>query len=63
MIENSILAVGRQGRKALVFGLSFPSTELVEYAARLTAGAARPHSRAGRSPRIPARRPDPGGQS
>jgi 4-hydroxy-2-oxoheptanedioate aldolase len=34
MIENSILAANRQGRKALVFGLSFPSTELVEYVAR-----------------------------
>src|SRR4051812_46483862 len=34
MIENTILKKNRQGLKALVFALSFPSTELVELAAR-----------------------------
>ena len=34
MIENTILKKNRQGLKALVFGLPFPSTELVELAAR-----------------------------
>lgn len=34
MIENSILKRNREGYKALAFGLTFPSTELVELAAR-----------------------------
>lgn len=34
MIENTILKKNRQGRKALAFALPFPSTELVELAAR-----------------------------
>lgn len=34
MIENTILAKNRQGLKALVFALPFPSHELVELAAR-----------------------------
>ncbi|MGH2459443.1 MAG: hypothetical protein ACRDIY_11310, partial [Chloroflexota bacterium] len=34
MIENTILKKNRQGLKALVFGMPFPSTELVELAAR-----------------------------
>lgn len=34
MIENTILKKNRQGLKALVFALPFPSTELVELAAR-----------------------------
>ena len=34
MIENTILRANREGRKALVFALPFPSTELVELAAR-----------------------------
>lgn len=34
MIENTILAKNRQGLKAVVFALPFPSTELVELAAR-----------------------------
>lgn len=34
MIENTILRKNRQGLKALVFALPFPSTELVELAAR-----------------------------
>lgn len=34
MIENSILKKNKQGLKALVFALSFPVTEIVEYAAR-----------------------------
>src|SRR5947199_6286865 len=34
MIENTILKKNRLGLKALVFALSFPSTELVELAAR-----------------------------
>ena len=33
MIENTIFAKNRQGKKALSFGLTFPSPELVEYAA------------------------------
>jgi 4-hydroxy-2-oxoheptanedioate aldolase len=33
MIENTILAANREGRKALVFQLTFGSTELVELAA------------------------------
>ena len=34
MIENTILKKNRQGLKALVFALPFPSTELIELAAR-----------------------------
>ncbi len=34
MIENTILKKNRQGLKALVFAMPFPSTELVELAAR-----------------------------
>src|SRR6185295_13349894 len=34
MIENTILKKNRRGQKALVFALPFPSTELVELAAR-----------------------------
>jgi 4-hydroxy-2-oxoheptanedioate aldolase len=34
VIENTILAANRQGRKALAFALPFPATELVELAAR-----------------------------
>ena len=34
MIENTILRKNREGRKALVFALTFPSTELIELAAR-----------------------------
>src|SRR5579884_277659 len=34
MIENTILKKNREGLKALVFALPFPSTELVELAAR-----------------------------
>lgn len=34
MIENTILAKNRQGLKALVFALPFPSAELIELAAR-----------------------------
>jgi 2-keto-3-deoxy-L-rhamnonate aldolase RhmA len=34
VIENSILKRNREGYKALAFGLTFPSTELVELAAR-----------------------------
>src|SRR4051812_2016639 len=34
MIENSILRANREGRKALVFALTQPSTEAVELAAR-----------------------------
>ena len=34
MIENTILKKNRQGLKALVFALTYPSTELVELAAR-----------------------------
>jgi len=33
VIENSILAKNRQGKKALVLGMKFISTEVVEYAA------------------------------
>ena len=35
MIENTILRKNRQGLKALVLGLTFPSAQLVEYAARV----------------------------
>lgn len=35
MIENSILKKNRQGLKALAFALTFPSPELVEYAAHV----------------------------
>jgi 4-hydroxy-2-oxoheptanedioate aldolase len=34
LIENTILKKNRQGLKALVFALSFPSTQLIELAAR-----------------------------
>ncbi len=34
MIENTILGRNRQGHKALTFALSFPSTQLIELAAR-----------------------------
>jgi 4-hydroxy-2-oxoheptanedioate aldolase len=34
MIENTIIKKNRQGLKALVFALPFPSTELIELAAR-----------------------------
>src|SRR5437870_13684579 len=34
VIENTILKKNRRGLKALVFALPFPSTELVELAAR-----------------------------
>jgi 4-hydroxy-2-oxoheptanedioate aldolase len=34
MIENSILKKNKQGLKALVLGLSFPATEVIEYAAK-----------------------------
>jgi len=34
MIENTILRANRAGRKALAFALPFPSTELIELAAR-----------------------------
>lgn len=34
MIENTILKQNRQGLKAIVFALTFPSTELIELAAR-----------------------------
>lgn len=34
MIENTILKKNRQGLKALTFSLTFPSTELIELAAR-----------------------------
>ena len=34
MIENTILKKNREGRKALVFGLTFPAAELVELIAR-----------------------------
>jgi len=33
VIENTILAKNRQGRKALVLGMKFISTEIIEYAA------------------------------
>ncbi len=33
MIENTILAKNRQGKKAVTFAMTFPSVELVEYAA------------------------------
>ena len=35
MIENSILKKNRQGLKALVLALTFPSTEAIELAARI----------------------------
>jgi 4-hydroxy-2-oxoheptanedioate aldolase len=35
MIENTILKKNRQGLKALVFGLTFPSAELIELAAHV----------------------------
>ena len=35
MIENSILKKNRQGLKALVLSLTFPSTEAIELAARI----------------------------
>ncbi len=33
MIENTILAKNRQGKKAVTFAMTFPAVELVEYAA------------------------------
>jgi len=35
MIENSILKKNREGKKALVLGLTYPSTEAIELAARV----------------------------
>ena len=35
MIENSILKKNREGKKALVLALTWPSTEAIELAARV----------------------------
>ena len=50
MIENTIMAAVASGRKAAVFGMTFPDLKLVEVAAQVP-NPTPPHPSSGRAPK------------